>query len=343
MIVSELPVPALFTRMSMPSKAAATRAQARSTSEALETSAAIASAFTPCDAAISPASRSARTRSRATIATSTPSAASARATARPMPTLPPVMTARLPLSSRSMSCSHGHCTAPAEARGRSGHFQVLVLHDWTCLDQLVYVNERDERAPALVGDARLDVGGIHLEEEPGHLLERRRPPRVDARAQPGRPCQPDEIAVVGIVIRVVVRDENVSQVRQRNTGEHQLARDAIAAIDHVRTVVRDDDLSGRRADLSRPGATTRAEQDEPGLAVLPFRAARQPRRTDQQGGACESSASADRGTHVGLGFSHKWDGFGQVRDLSGATQGVSGQSYLSNGLRVSHRHPAPSP
>src|SRR5882724_8094380 len=190
MIVSELPVPALLTRMSRPSKAEATRAQARSTSEALETSAAIASAFTRCDVAISPASRSARARSRATIATSTPSAASARATARPMPTLPPVMTARLPLSSRSMSCSHGHCTAPAEARGRSGHFQVLVLHDWTCLDQLVYVNERDERAPALVGDARLDVGGIHLEEEPGHLLERRRPPRIHARAQPGRPCQP---------------------------------------------------------------------------------------------------------------------------------------------------------
>src|SRR5467141_2022740 len=118
MIVSELPVPALLMRISTPSKAAATRAQLRSTSPAFETSAAIASAFTRCDAAISPASRSARARSRATIATSTPSAASARATARPMPTLPPVMTARLPLSSRSMSCSHGHCTAPAEARGR---------------------------------------------------------------------------------------------------------------------------------------------------------------------------------------------------------------------------------
>ena len=72
------------------------RAAAASMSAARETSAEIPTAFTPCARPISRASRSTRCWSRATMATSTPSEARAWATARPMPMLPPVMTARLP-------------------------------------------------------------------------------------------------------------------------------------------------------------------------------------------------------------------------------------------------------
>jgi len=83
--------------MSTPSKAEATRAQARSTSETLETSAAIASRL-----------HTVRRRDLACLALRPRAFAGhdrhvhafrcerARATARPMPTLPPVMTARLP-------------------------------------------------------------------------------------------------------------------------------------------------------------------------------------------------------------------------------------------------------
>jgi hypothetical protein len=44
-----------------------------------------------------------------------------------------------------------------------------------------------------------------------HPCERRRSPGVDARVQAGRPCELDEIAVVGGVIRMLVGDEDVTQ------------------------------------------------------------------------------------------------------------------------------------
>jgi hypothetical protein len=63
---------------------------------------------------------------------------------------------------------------------RSSDLDVLVLHHWAALAQLMDVNERTERHPPLVGDARGDVVRVHLEEQLGHLLERRWPPRVDS-------------------------------------------------------------------------------------------------------------------------------------------------------------------
>jgi hypothetical protein len=127
---------------------------------------------------------------------------------------------------------------------RSGHLDVLVLEHEARRGQLVDWNQRRQRNPPFVGDARVDVGGIHLEEQARHLLERRRPPGVDARAQPRGPREPHQIAVVGRVIRVLVGQEDVAQGGQRNAGERELPGDAVAAVDHVGGAVDQDDLRG---------------------------------------------------------------------------------------------------
>jgi hypothetical protein len=75
--------------------------------------------------------------------------------------------------------------------------------------QLVNVHERGKGRPAFVCDAHVDVGRVHLEEQFRHPCERRRSPRVDTRLQSGRPCELDQIAVVGGVIRMLVGDEDV--------------------------------------------------------------------------------------------------------------------------------------
>ena len=97
-----------------------------------------------------------------------------------------------------------------DERGRD--LQVLVLQDQAALASARgRWTSGHERHPALVGDAGLDVVGVHLEEEPRHLLERRRPPGVDPRPQARGPGQPDQVAVVGVVVRMVVGEEDVAQ------------------------------------------------------------------------------------------------------------------------------------
>ena len=45
------------------------------------------------------------------------------------------------------------------------------------------------------------------------------------------------------VLEVVMREEDVAQRRERHVGEDKLTRDPVAAVDHVRNTVHDDDLS----------------------------------------------------------------------------------------------------
>jgi hypothetical protein len=71
------------------------------------------------------------------------------------------------------------------------------------------VNQRYEGDPALVGYTGIDVIRIHLKKELSHLLEWRRPPAIDARAQSRRPSQQQQIAVVCVVIRMMMRNEDV--------------------------------------------------------------------------------------------------------------------------------------
>src|SRR6478609_6962343 len=101
-MVSFEPVPALLMRISAPPSCAA------AVTTLAQPSAVATSAATPCAstwyfAPIRDASACNRCEPRAVISTLAPSAANPSATARPMPTLPPVMTASLPFSPRSIS------------------------------------------------------------------------------------------------------------------------------------------------------------------------------------------------------------------------------------------------
>src|SRR5438128_4868818 len=67
-----------------------------------------------------------------------------------------------------------------------------------------------------------------------------------------------------IVIGMVMRNQDVAHAIQRDSGRDQLSRHAIAAIDHVRNIV--DENERRRSTASGPGAKRRsafcAEQDD---------------------------------------------------------------------------------
>ena len=100
--LNERDPPALFTRMSTwPSPAMAAAARFREASSAYM-SCVIRTGRAPPVASISAASSSSFSARRAVMASFTPSAASARAMPRPMPTLAPVTSAVLFLSCRSM-------------------------------------------------------------------------------------------------------------------------------------------------------------------------------------------------------------------------------------------------
>src|SRR5580765_7371727 len=95
--------PALFTRMSSRPRSAAAPVTKRSASSVRVRSAQIASTLRPDSARISAAAFSSTSRRRAQIATSQPSRANARAMPLPIPSLPPVTKAALPVSRRSMA------------------------------------------------------------------------------------------------------------------------------------------------------------------------------------------------------------------------------------------------
>jgi hypothetical protein len=65
-----------------------------------------------------------------------------------------------------------------------------------------------------------------------------------------------------------MRNKDVTDDRQRHIGKHKLPRDAVAAVNHIRGVVRDDDLRRRGTDFSRPRTTSRPEENEPGTSAL---------------------------------------------------------------------------
>src|SRR5438874_342255 len=134
--------------------------------------------------------------------------------------------------------------------------------------------QRNKWDTALVRDPRVDVIRVHLEEKTRHLLERRWSPSVEPRAQAGRPGKQDEVAIVGVVIRMMVRNEDVPELGQGHSGEDELARHAIAAVDDIRRVIGNDYLSRGRARLPRPWSAARPEEDQASPGALPLAAVR---------------------------------------------------------------------
>jgi len=146
--------------------------------------------------------------------------------------------------------------------GGAAHDDLIVFHDGAAFLQLVRVHQRPERRAPFVGDPDVDVRRAHLEEEVRHAGERRRPPRVDLGSQARRPCEQHEGAEVGVVIGMMMRDEEMADSCEVDAGEHHLPRDAVAAIDHVRGAVDDDDRRRRRAPALGRGTAGGAEQDD---------------------------------------------------------------------------------
>src|SRR5262245_12666377 len=146
--------------------------------------------------------------------------------------------------------------------------QVLVSHEWAPVAELVNVDQWHQRHPVLVDDPDVDVSRVHFEEQPGHLLERWRSPSIDTGKPPRAPRKPNEVPVVGIVVRMMVREENVPESGHRHSSKRELARDAVAAIDDIRRVVRHDDLCGGRTTLAWPGPAARTKKDQSGPHAL---------------------------------------------------------------------------
>jgi hypothetical protein len=67
---------------------------------------------------------------------------------------------------------------------------------------------------------------------------------------------------------VLMGHEHMAQCSERDAGEHELSRHAVAAIDDAGRAVHDDDLGRRRPRAPRARAAACAEQDQPRRALL---------------------------------------------------------------------------
>src|SRR5690349_14280259 len=155
---------AALTRMSTPPSVVTTSSTIARTDASSVVSATRGTTRVPCAASRAAASSSASL-PRETTATSQPSAARAAATASPMPRLPPVTIARLPVNWRSMSPPHtrrGRAARPRSARQEPP--DVLGLPEVPG----VVVDHGDQPDPA--GDRRVPVVVDHLVELLGREL-----------------------------------------------------------------------------------------------------------------------------------------------------------------------------
>jgi hypothetical protein len=122
-----------------------------------------------------------------------------------------------------------------DERGRYPHLTV-VQYDARAVE-IVDAEQRRQRHAPFVGDSRFDVCRVERKKLRCHPGQRRRPPAIDRRLEAGRPGQEEQVAIVRVVIRVMMRDEDVADRSQRHIRRDQLPRDAVPAIDDVRRVV----------------------------------------------------------------------------------------------------------
>ena len=67
---------------------------------------------------------------------------------------------------------------------------------------------------------------------------------------------------------MVVGDEDVAQFLERRTGDHELMRHTVAAVNNVEDIIDNDHLRRRHTDLVRSWAATGTKQDQPCLTAL---------------------------------------------------------------------------
>ena len=96
-------------------------------------------------------------------------------------------------------------------------------------------------------------------------LERRWAPESSRVRSPAVQANNSRLPVVGVMVRVVMSDEDVPDGRERHTRQHELTRDSVAAIHNVRRIIGNDDLSRRRSGRTWPRPTGGSKEDQLGL------------------------------------------------------------------------------
>jgi hypothetical protein len=91
---------------------------------------------------------------------------------------------------------------------------------------------------------------------------------------------------------MLVRDEDMTEGRQRYSCEDKLSRNTVAAINDIRNAVTDDDLGRRGTRFSRPRPASSAEENEPRRPTLSSTGPRTAGRRDRER-ACEKCAPTE--------------------------------------------------
>ena len=129
----------------------------------------------------------------------------------------------------------------------------------TALD-LVGAGEGRKGRPGFIRHPDFDVARVQLEEEIRHLRKRGRAVEVDRSLQ-GAPGEEQQVSEVGIVVRVVMGDEGGAKPGEREVGRNHLPGDAVAAVDEVDVLARDDGLRGSRAIFLRTRTASRSQKE----------------------------------------------------------------------------------
>jgi hypothetical protein len=147
---------------------------------------------------------------------------------------------------------------------RSIYDHARIPIDETGLCDFVNPNQRiDVRAPFVL-QTRSDIDVGKATKRSQHGAKRRRPEDVDAAIESGAPSELNQCPGVNVVIRMMVRYEDRTQAANVQTGQCDLTRDSVPAIDDVQRVVNDDDIGRRCTRTFRRRSARRPQEHDSG-------------------------------------------------------------------------------
>src|SRR5690348_13620 len=137
-----------------------------------------------------------------------------------------------------------------DERTRQGN--VGIFHDDPARSPFVRMHKRSERRATFVLNASCDIKSVHLEEQLGHLSERRWAPCIHTMLESGGPSQQEKVSIVRVMVRMVVGNEYMTDCIQRDAGPHKLDRNSVSAIHHIGDAVDQNHLRWGRPARSGP-------------------------------------------------------------------------------------------
>src|SRR5690242_12492702 len=99
----------------------------------------------------------------------------------------------------------------------SGNFDVLILHDGSRNRDLLYFG-RHERLHLQILDPEINRRLVGTQKIVGHLLEWRRTERTHPVGHALHPANEEERAIFGVVVGVMMRDEDRANAAEWNAG-----------------------------------------------------------------------------------------------------------------------------